>query len=377
MVIKKYLVFNMNEAMRQIRQELGPDAVIISERKVRQTGIKGFFGKKMIEVTATKDGNRKKKTNFKEPVKFKEEKSEDEVLKALKLAMAKNTIQEKELVVEKKVTEVTKNEMIDTELHNEVKEMKAILNKIAKTEDEGLKKSLKDEDVLEEIIENIFEGTSNDSIAKERISKIIKEENSSLEGVTVLVGPTGVGKTTTIAKLAGRLSLIENKKVGLITVDTYRIGAVEQLKTYAQIMNIPFEVVINLKEMEEAIEKMKDCDVVLIDTTGRSSKNIMQISELRAFVEKANPDNISLVVSATTKNKDLKLIIEAYKQLNYKDVIVTKLDETSSNGTILNIAHLSEKAIRYITTGQGVPHDIENCSSEKIINEIVGATIKC
>ena len=370
MIIKKYLVFNMNEAMRQIRQELGPDAVIISERKIRQNGIKGIFRKKMIEVTATKDSKKQKVS------KFNEQKSDDEVLNALKFAMEKRSTQEKE-IIQKPMNVVQRKEVMDTELHNEMKEMKAILNKIAKVEDEGLKKSLKDEDVLEEIIENIFDGTSNDNIAKERISQIIREENSSLEGVTVLVGPTGVGKTTTIAKLAGRLSLIENKKVGLITVDTYRIGAVEQLKTYAQIMNIPFEVVINLKEMEEAIQSMKECDVVLIDTTGRSSKNIMQISELRAFVEKASPDNISLVVSATTKNKDLKLIIEAYKQLKYKDVIVTKLDETSSNGTILNIAHLSEKAIRYITTGQGVPHDIENCSSEKIISGILGDAVKC
>ncbi|WP_297517579.1 flagellar biosynthesis protein FlhF [uncultured Clostridium sp.] len=371
MVIKKYLVSNMNEAMRRIRQDLGVEAIIISERKVRQVGIKGLFGKKMIEVTAARDNKKKKEVS-----KFKETKSEDAVLSVLKAAMSKNMIDTKSEEISK-IYEPPKREEVSSELHDEVREMKAILNKIAKNQDEGLKKSLRDEDVLDEIIEKVFDGTSSDEVAKERISKIIKEENSGFEGITVLVGPTGVGKTTTIAKLAGRLSLIENKKVGLITVDTYRIGAVEQLKTYAQIMNIPFEVVINIQEMEVAIKNMKDCDVILIDTTGRSSKNIMQISELRAFVEKANADNISLVVSATTKNKDLKLIIDAYKQLKYKDIIVTKIDETASNGTILNIAHLSEKAIRYITTGQGVPNDIENCSSKKIISEILGETSVC
>lgn len=370
MIIKKYLVFSMNEAMRQIRQELGVDAVIVSERKVRQAGIKGILGKKMIEVTAAKD-NKKKKTN-----NFREERSEDEVLNALKVAMAKNTEIKKETVV-KEIYKPSEKETMNTELHNEVKEMKAILNKIAKVEDEGLKKRLKDEDVMNDIVEKVFEGAADDSVAKTRLEKLMSVETSNLEGVTVLVGPTGVGKTTTIAKLAGKLSLMENKKVGLITVDTYRIGAVEQLKTYAQIMNIPFEVVINIQEMEKAIQNMKECDVVLIDTTGRSSKNVMQISELRAFVEKAKPRNISLVVSATTKNKDLKLIIDAYNQLNYKDVIVTKLDETSSKGTILNIGYLSKKAIRYITTGQGVPNDIENCSKDKVMSEILGETVKC
>ncbi|MGL4655909.1 MAG: flagellar biosynthesis protein FlhF [Sarcina sp.] len=375
MIIKKYLVSNMNEAMRQIRQELGADAVIVSERKVRQAGIKGIFGKKMIEVTAAKDNKKKKASSFKQS-NFREDKSEDEVLNALKVAMAKNADIKKETVV-KEVYTPPKKEVLERSLHNEVKEMKAILNKIAKVEDEGLKKLLKDEDVIEEIIEKVFEGTSDDCVAKGRLENLLSVEKSNLEGVTVLVGPTGVGKTTTIAKLAGRLSLIENKKVGLITVDTYRIGAVEQLKTYAQIMNIPFEVVINIQEMESAIESMKECDVVLIDTTGRSSKNIMQISELRAFVEKANPKNISLVVSATTKNKDLKLIIDAYRQLDYKDVIVTKLDETSSNGTILNIAYLARKPLRYMTTGQGVPNDIETCLKENIISELLGETAKC
>lgn len=109
---------------------------------------------------------------------------------------------------------------------------------------------------------------------------------NSVGKVTVLVGPTGVGKTTTIAKLAGKLSLIDKKKVGLITIDTYRIGAVEQLKTYADIMNIPFKVVFSIKDMEKAIIDLDYCDVILVDTTGRSSKNMMQISELRAFIEK-------------------------------------------------------------------------------------------
>ncbi len=201
--------------------------------------------------------------------------------------------------------------------------------------------------------------------------------NTKLKGKVVLVGPTGVGKTTTIAKLAGKLSLIDKKKVGLITVDTYRIGAVEQLKTYAEIMNIPFKVVITLKEMEAAVKSMEDCDVVLIDTTGRSSKNSMQISELRAFIEKAEPDCVSLVVSAITKNKDINIILKGYKELNYNDIIVTKLDETSVYGALYNIEKLSNKPIRYITTGQNVPDDIRNPNKDEIVRFIFGEESLC
>ncbi|MDZ5010757.1 flagellar biosynthesis protein FlhF, partial [Clostridium perfringens] len=131
----------------------------------------------------------------------------------------------------------------------------------------------------------------------------------------------------------------------------YRIGAVEQLKTYAEIMNIPFKVVITLKEMENAVKELEDCDVVLIDTTGRSSKNTMQISELRAFTQKVNADHIMLVISGTTKNRDIITILNGYSELCYEKLVITKLDETSSYGGIYNIVKRSRKPIAYITTG--------------------------
>lgn len=206
---------------------------------------------------------------------------------------------------------------------------------------------------------------------------MISISKAEMKGPIVLVGPTGVGKTTTIAKLAGKFSLIDKKRVGLITIDTYRIGAVEQLKTYADIMNIPFKVIFTLNQIETALESMKDCDVILIDTTGRSSKNIMQISELRAFVEKIKTDNIHLVLSCTTKNKDIDSIVQGYSVLGYNNIIITKLDETSTYGSILNILYSAKKPLSFITTGQNVPEDIKNISASEISSLILGEDSIC
>ncbi|MGL5820794.1 MAG: flagellar biosynthesis protein FlhF [Sarcina sp.] len=368
MIIKKYLVSNMNEAMTRIRLELGKEAVIISQRNVRQKGILGFFSKKLIEVTAAKDNSLAEK---------KKEKESFNHLEAIKAVMEKEIVNRDNEKKHEKVT-LIKDINSNANLYNEVQEMKRMLSGILTPNCENeLEKLLLEEDVANEIIKDLIKDTSNIEEIKSKLRSLIKIENSPVQGRTVLVGPTGVGKTTTIAKLAGKLSLIENKSVGLITIDTYRIGAVEQLKTYAQIMGIPFEVVMNIDEMDKALEKMKRCDVILVDTTGRSSKNIMQISELRVFIEKVKADNISLVVSSTTKNKDLKLIVESYKQLGYKDIIVTKIDETVSRGTILNIAYISDKPIRFLTTGQNVPNDIKECSKEEVVDSIFREEIVC
>ncbi|MGE5422430.1 MAG: flagellar biosynthesis protein FlhF, partial [Ignavibacteriales bacterium] len=177
--------------------------------------------------------------------------------------------------------------------------------------------------------------------------------------IVALIGPTGVGKTTTIAKLAANFSLLDKRKVGLITLDTYRIAAVEQLKTYAEIIGVPLEVVFNPEDLKTAIKSFAKCDIVFIDTAGRSPRNETQMEELSRFLETSEPDEVILVLSATTRTEEL---IDAYRKFNVvkiDKIVFTKLDETTSYGQILSTIYKTRSHISYITNGQNVPDDIE------------------
>lgn len=406
MIIKRYIVNNMNEAMTRIRYELGTDAVIMSQRKIRKPGIKGLFSPKIIEVTAAVenkiDPQDKNMTDSIEAIK-KVVQKQNSIEAYPRKAQKQNNLEHKSSGNTQENndvdSQVSSNDST-VELMSEMKQMKIMLSEL-KNDNKGQHKSkshiekiLEDNDVDSEIIENImmkiknsqtqdneFKDNEIKAIEYGKLKIILKEmihvTIPKLQGRIVLVGPTGVGKTTTIAKLAGRLALVEKKKVGLITVDTYRIGAVEQLKTYADIMNIPFKVVYNMKDMENAIDSMSECDAIVIDTTGRSSKNKMQISELRTFVEKADTKNVHLVLSSTTKNRDIKYIIDGYQILKYNSIIVTKLDETSTYGSILNILETAHLPLSFVTTGQNVPDDLKELSPEKLVSLILGEDTIC
>ncbi|MBU3170170.1 flagellar biosynthesis protein FlhF [Clostridium estertheticum] len=413
MIIKHYIVNTMNEAMTRIRYELGRDAVIISQRKIRKPGIKGFFSAKSIEVTAAVENEvNEKKQNT---VNYNDNGRNSNELNNIELnsieAIKKVVQQENENVNHSRVVQKQNNSVHkdsnqsdnnSENLMSEMMKMKTMISELSFKRELSLEKELSqvgksmenqksdieeilfDNDVDSENIENIMVKIKNNKTEKtdlEKLKIILKEmihiTKPKLQGRIVLVGPTGVGKTTTIAKLAGKLALAEGKKVGLITVDTYRIGAVEQLKAYADIMNLPFKVVYNMNDMDNAIKSMSECEVVLIDTTGRSSKNKMQIAELRTFVEKADTKNIHLVLSSTTKNRDMKYIIEGYRILNYNSIIVTKLDETATYGSILNILETAKIPLSFVSVGQNVPDDIKELSADSIVSLILGEDTIC
>jgi flagellar biosynthesis protein FlhF len=193
--------------------------------------------------------------------------------------------------------------------------------------------------------------------------------------VVFLIGPTGVGKTTTIAKIASKYKLEYNKKVAMVTSDTYRIAATDQLRTYANILDTPLSVVYSPDEINDAIDKLKDHDLILVDTAGFSHKNQEQKEDMKKLLMNLNPAYeraVYLVLSSTTKYKDLKEIIDTYTAFTKFRLIFTKLDETTAYGNILNCKLYSGADLSYVTTGQNVPDDMEVVDTQHIVKQLLG-----
>lgn len=368
MIIKNFLVNDMYEAMVVIKQELGSDAVIVSKRFIRQKGIFGLFKKRMLEVTAATDAVAKpnsgivKKSDISADInnnEVKESVKDDGATETLKLEMKelKNMVnklmENTNLSTEKEKMSTLKDFMVDMDLHSKV---------ISDFEEYCNQKELD--------LENINKTTLYE-FSKDRLnSKVfIKEADGRIR---TFIGPTGVGKTTTIAKLASNECLMNQKSIGLITIDTYRIGAVEQLKIYANILDIPIKVIFSPEDLPSAIEEFEDKDLIFIDSTGRSHKNIHQLNELKSYLDKCDNMKTYLVLSMSTKNIDFIKTIENYKRIGFDNLILTKFDETYTYGNILNIGYFTEKPITYISTGQIVPDDIEDATKEKLFKYIWG-----
>ncbi len=190
--------------------------------------------------------------------------------------------------------------------------------------------------------------------------------------IVAFVGPTGVGKTTTIAKLAAGFSLYRGKRVAMITADTFRVGAIEQLRLYGELLEIPVQTIYNTDDARRIMDELKDYDLILVDTTGTSPSNKMQIKKTKGLLDAISPTDVHMVISAATKDQDMDEILNSYKEMHYSKLLVTKLDETRTYGTILNAIKMTNCPLSYITSGQNVPDDIEIASSEKIAEMILG-----
>ncbi len=192
--------------------------------------------------------------------------------------------------------------------------------------------------------------------------------------IVVFMGPTGVGKTTTIAKIASNYVVEEKRKVALLTADTYRIAAVDQLRTYANILEVPFRVIYSEEDTKEAIEEFGDYDYIFVDTAGHSHQNEEQLGHTKNLVEilQENGDSqVFLVLSATTKYRDLLKIVSRYNQITDFQLIFTKLDETEVLGNLLNLKLYTDKPIAFVTYGQNVPNDIELFNPQKTVKQIL------
>lgn len=386
MIIKKFQAETEKDAIMMAKQEMGNEAVVLNIKTTKQRGIKRLFKKNTVEVTAALE---ERYTTSTIPVRQVQETVEtapqDEIKKPSAIEEKLNNLQsmietrlnsreeesssgEEDVEVKEKNVNLAFIRLVYSQLiDNEVDEKYAnmIIGEIEST--------LKKEATIDSILSGIYQKI---------ILKLGQPEPIELEeGKTKLlffVGPTGVGKTTTIAKLASDFKLNRKVKVGMITSDTYRIAAVEQLRTYANILEIPLQVVFTQEEMNNAIMQFRNYDIVFVDTAGRSHKNSEQCDELFHMIKNARIDEESfekevyLVLSAATKYKDLIKISETYDNLEKYKLIFTKIDETSAIGNILNIKLKTGASLAYISNGQAVPDDICTVDMQKIAKRLLG-----
>jgi flagellar biosynthesis protein FlhF len=333
MIVKKFYGRTVEEAIKNVKENLGEDASLLLVQKVKKKGLLGFFGATEIEVTAAKD------------ISFE--------------------------IQERVTTSYREDAGIDPPALSKIKRLL--------TEEEV------DNDIISTIISSYIEATGGNQIKLKELdtsilTSIIKgliktERNQNYTGKTraIFIGPPGVGKTTTILKLASYYSAEENKDVAIISTDIYRSGAIEQLKIYGKILNIPVETVFNVREFEKVIHKFRSMDIVFIDSAGRSKRNKEYVELLRKFIYTIPIQGLKiyLVISATDNFTYIKEIYDNYKILYPNSLIISKLDEAVTLGNLVNLPVYTNLPIGYVTDGQNIPGNIEIAKSEKLAELIL------
>jgi flagellar biosynthesis protein FlhF len=242
------------------------------------------------------------------------------------------------------------------------------------------------EELARELIDHLRQGAAHSDLddpvlLKARIGRLLEEEihvtgplrvTPGARRLVALVGPTGVGKTTTIAKLAGNFHLRERRRVGLITVDTYRIAAVEQLRTYADIIDLPMEVVSTPREMRQAVDRLADLDLILMDTAGRSPRDDVKIQELKSMLTEAEADEVHLVLSSVNSLESMKKTARQFAEVGVTALVLTKLDEATGLGNLVPLLRSCRLPLSYVTNGQNVPDDIEAADRRRLTRSILG-----
>jgi flagellar biosynthesis protein FlhF len=442
MIVKKFQAPTETEAVLKARDELGSSAVVLNVKTLKQRGIFRLFRKDMVEITAAQEENEgageKSRTSFDEiagdvladtdmpaqegpaaaytpsgyaprvsmPVRSPHpagayqpssqvsaadtaaiEQKLDSLQQLLKNRMDYDYTVSKERTADRAAQDVQNSYELNGAdegrrentnyrflqliykkmLENDVNE------KCADSIIGDIENSLKKESNIDSILAAVYQKV----ILKLGEPHIITLQEDKPK-VAFFIGPTGVGKTTTIAKIASKFKLEEHARVAFITSDTYRIAAVEQLNTYASIISCPVSVVYSADELEHCLEEYKDYDLILVDTAGRSHKAEGQMDELMELIERTRQKSdefdvdIYLTLSVTTKSKDLVSIVERYQDIKDWSVIFTKLDETCSLGNILNIRMITDAPLSYTTLGQNVPNDIEVIDKQALAKQLLG-----
>ncbi|MBT2665791.1 flagellar biosynthesis protein FlhF [Bacillus sp. ISL-4] len=378
MKVKKYLAPSMNEAMKRIREELGSDAVILSSKAVYTGGFLGLFKKRNVEVIAAIDP-------VSQPIQTVTKQKSKKL--PLKLEVASHASEPNEGNRESadlvKEIEGLKDMIKSLQIYSPDRKYPGKLQKIHEylTEQE-VDISLRCQ-IMDELLEKwfVFKQQSTDEEVQDWLEEamftILEKAENGKNGLQKkyinIVGPTGVGKTTTLAKVAAETMLKHDKKVAFITTDTYRIAAIDQLKTYAKILNVPIEVAYNLEDFKRAAERFSHYDFVFIDTAGRNFRNPQYVKDLNEIIHFTDEMETYLVLSLTSKQKDMEDIYRQFATTPIKQVIFTKADETSTFGPIFNFIHTHKLGAAYITDGQNVPDDIEIATSSQLLKMAFGA----
>ena len=367
MQVKKYRAATMAAAMEMVKKELGTEALIIETREVKKKGIARWFSAPIVEVTAALEEETK------------------EIIKPQNVAASKDPYPSStsnpvsEIALLKEMIDDLRKETALQSLKNDGKEtgsiepLSTIRSKLTNT---GMSVEAADSILMELIYQGVDlrSAQSIDVGIRQALKKVIKvgvPKQNKKPYIIFLVGTTGVGKTTTLGKLAAKYHLVNYLKVGLITIDTYRIAAVEQLKTYAEIINIPIEVAFSPEDYAKSLKRYVDMDIILVDTAGRSQNNLIQVGEIHDFLADEKPDEMHLVINATTKLEDCSSILAAFLPLGVTHIIYSKADETLSHGTLLDIMQMSNLPISYIANGQRVPEDLVLAEVDNIVEMIL------
>lgn len=382
MHLKKYQVRTMPEALARVKTELGPDAVIVETRRCRRFG---RWGEVRLEVTAAVDSTPRAETRSEPgpaPPRHSDPGPRGGPSPADSAAgiVALGTIEA---------------------LRRELSALRGTVERLAQEREvpryrqavRGLVRRLMGHDLAPELATSIATAVERelsdaalatppalrDTVRRELARLVPMRDPLGEPGrrVLFLVGPTGVGKTTTLAKLAASFVLRGRGPVALITTDTYRIAAIPQLRTYADIISVPLDVAYAPDDLRALVAAHADKALVVIDTPGRSQHNGVQLSELRAFVRAAAPCEVLLTVCCNVRQRDLADVTERFSRVSYDGLIATKLDETRTYGAPLNLAHQIGVPLTYLTTGQNVPQDLEVATAERLCSLLLGEVEAC
>ncbi len=355
MRIKKYIGNTSHEAMTELKNELGRDAVVLSTKSIRRKGIFKYLKKPLIEITAayeekdifSRNNNRQNNDSLthinNELIKIKESINNIPLHKE-KYELTSSALRE--------YNKILINNGVNPKVSYEV------LKKI----EEDIDLSNKDENTINEIVKY----TLSEILGVPKPISFGKEQK-----IYFFIGPTGVGKTTTLAKIASNLVLNERVDIGLITSDTYRIAAVEQLRIYSNILQLPLEIAYNKDETIKAINKFKNKDIILIDTSGRNHNDLKQIQELNSILDSSDNKESFLLISANLDFNLLENLINKYEFLEDFNLIITKIDESKNYGSFLNVKYLTQQKLSYYTVGQNVPDDIRLVNIEEMVDSLL------